>query len=290
VSDLGLAVLAGAGGMIGWGSADFFAKQAVDQLGDLIPLFWSQLVGTLVLVSIALLGGDGLSLSPLLSLEIVGFGVVSGLSYLLLYRGFERGQISLLSPIFATYAGVVVLLSAGLFGEVIPGQRAIALCIILAGVVLLALDLSGVRSSLAARQTGGIPEVIGAMLIFALWLVLWDRFVHDRSWVPLLAAVRAVATLTLFVTARLQRTSLSVSNRQLWPVLGLIGLCDVAAFGLVSLGFSQTAYPSVVAMLSSAFSLPTLLLARWFLGERLARIQLLGVTVIVIGVVLTAGL
>lgn len=284
---LGVAVLTGAGGMIGWGAADFFAKQTVDQLGDLSPLFWGQLVGTVVLVAIWVVGDDRLHLSPLVGLQIIGFGVVSGLSYLLLYRGFARGQISLLSPIFATYAGVVVLLSAGLFGEVIPLQRAIALFIIVAGIVLLTLDLTSLRASLAARQTGGIPEVVGAMLIFAGWLVLWDHFVHDRSWVPLLASVRAVATMTLLITARLQRTSLKVSNRQLWPALGLIGLCDVAAFGLVSLGFSQTAYPSVVAVLSGAFSLPTLLLARFFLGERLDRMQLVGVAVILTGVALT---
>lgn len=284
--NLGLAILAGVGGMVGWGMADFLAKGAVDELGDLPPLFWGQLVGTAALIAIALIGGGSLHLPALDWLKLIGFGIVSGLSYLLLYSGFERGPISLLSPIFAAYAGVVVLLSAGLFGEAIPALRAVALVAILAGILLLALDLTGIRSSIAAHQTGGIPQVLGAMLIFATWLVLWDHFVHDRSWVPLLASMRAVATVTLLGTARVRNTSLRVSNRRLWPTLGAIGIADVAAFGLVSIGFSQTASPSVVAVLSSAFSLPTILLARLFLHERLARVQQVGVVIILTGVVL----
>src|SRR5947209_5714943 len=97
---ISVAVGAGAGGMIGWGSADFFAKKTIDRLDDLTPLFWNQLVGTGLLVIIALVSGDGLHVSVGDCFTITAFGVGSGLSYLLLYRGFAAGQVSLLSPIF----------------------------------------------------------------------------------------------------------------------------------------------------------------------------------------------
>jgi drug/metabolite transporter (DMT)-like permease len=273
--------------MLGWGTADFFAKKTVDVIGDLVPLLWSQFIGTVLLVAVAIVGGETISVSGLDCVELVAFGIVSGLSYLLLYHGFERGQVSLLSPIFAIYGGVVVLLSAGLFGEVIPPVRVAALLVILGGILVLVLDLGGVRRSLAERQLGGVPQVVGAMLIFAAWLVLWDRFVHDRSWVLPLAAVRAVATVTLVATARVQRVSVGVADRRLWPAVAAIAVGDVAAFGLVSLGFSATAHPSIVAVLSAAFSLPTLILARLFLGERLSRLQTVGVAVVLVGVALT---
>ena len=39
-SDLVIAVLAGFGGMLGWGFADFFAKKTIDEIGDVASSFF----------------------------------------------------------------------------------------------------------------------------------------------------------------------------------------------------------------------------------------------------------
>ena len=52
--ELLIAVLAGLGGMLGWGFADFFAKKTVDKIGDIATLVWAHLFGTLVFALIAL--------------------------------------------------------------------------------------------------------------------------------------------------------------------------------------------------------------------------------------------
>ncbi len=51
--ELLIAVLAGLGGMLGWGLADFFAKKTIDEVGDVVSLVWAHIFGTIVLFIIA---------------------------------------------------------------------------------------------------------------------------------------------------------------------------------------------------------------------------------------------
>jgi hypothetical protein len=45
-NSLTAALVAGLGGMLGWGFADFFAKKTIDKIGDLPSLVWAHLFGT----------------------------------------------------------------------------------------------------------------------------------------------------------------------------------------------------------------------------------------------------
>ena len=48
-----IAILAGLGGMIGWGFADFFAKKTIDRIGDIPSLVWAHVFGTSIFILIA---------------------------------------------------------------------------------------------------------------------------------------------------------------------------------------------------------------------------------------------
>jgi drug/metabolite transporter (DMT)-like permease len=221
------------------------------------------------------------------------FGVMSAVSYLPLYRAFGKGQVSLISPIFASFAGVVVVLSAVFFGETIPGGQWLAIAIIFLGVLLISTDprdLVGILRGREAHPTKGLPEVLAALAMYSVWLVLLDQFLSGRDWVFFLLVIRSVAALTLFIYARATGQSLAVPDRQLRPFLALIGLCDVAAFSLVSYGFSQSSHTSIVAVLSSTFSVPTLILAAVFLHERINRLQKVAAAIILCGIVLVSVL
>ncbi len=51
---LSVAILSGLVGMLGWGFADLFAKKTIDEIGDVVSLFWAHVCGVLVLVMVAL--------------------------------------------------------------------------------------------------------------------------------------------------------------------------------------------------------------------------------------------
>jgi drug/metabolite transporter (DMT)-like permease len=287
-----IAIFAGLGGMIGWGFADFFAKRTIDQIGDLATLFWSQLIGVVPILGVLLVVQDVPSLRGFDPVYLVLFGIVSGLSYLPLYSGFGKGQISVLSPIFASYSALVVLLSVVLFRESVPGRQWLAIAVVFAGVLLVSADPRYLGRIARGREhvaAAGVREVLLALIVYSFWLVLLDRFIHGRAWVLFVLVIRSVAVLTLAAYALGRQRGLRVDRPGMWPYLVLVGCCDVAAYSAVAYGFSASSHVSIVAMLSSAFSLPTLLLARVFLKERLTSVQKASACLILGGIALVSA-
>lgn len=283
-----VALVAGLGSMLGWGAADFFAKKTIDKIDDLRTLLWSQAVGIVPLLALFLVHPEVPKFDWNTPLILVAFGVVTALSYLPLYNGFGKGKVSVLSPIFASYAVVVAILSAVFFHEHMSVGRMLAIAVVFAGILLASVDTSELRQIFRrkVKSAAGVPEVLSAMLMYSGWLVLFDQFLQGKNWIPCLLIIRIVATLTLVVYAKLRRREMTVHDRKLWRPIAFIGICDVAAFSFVSYGFSHTHLTSVVAVLSATFSVPTIILAAIFLKERLQRLQLVAVLIILVGVAL----
>jgi uncharacterized membrane protein len=95
-------------------------------------------------------------------------------------------------------------------------------------------------------------------------------------------------TIVIWAVAKFSNTKLKVAQTSVWKFLILIGLCETAAYLAISIGYSKTSFTSVVALLSGAFSLPTIILARAFLKEKITTLQTLGGVVIIIGIMLLA--
>ncbi len=283
-TQLSLAIIAGLGGMLGWGLADFFAKKTIDEIGDLTSLFWGQALGLVPLLSILLLFPGAPSMHLVDAFYLLLFGAVSGASYLMLYHGFGKGQVSLLSPIFASYGGFVVLISFLFFHENITVTQFEIL-----GIVLASIHLGGMRSEFKGiRSVAGFSWVFPAMIVFASWLAVWNQFVSGKYWVIYLLLMRFASAATIWAWARFKKSSLKIPDKKLWLYVALIGVCDVGAYASVTYGFSETSKASIVAMLSGAFSVPTILLAHFFLKERLSKVQMTGIATIITGIILMA--
>ncbi len=95
------------------------------------------------------------------------------------------------------------------------------------------------------------------------------------------------AVMGLVVAAARKPLPLPTPLRTL-PLLALVGWGDAAANGLYVLA-TRSGYLSVVAVFASLYPVATVLIARRVLHERLRRVQVLGVTVAVAGVVLMAA-
>ena len=290
MSSLVIAILSGLGAMVGWGMADFFAKKTIDVIGDVTTLFWSQAIGVLPLVGLFFFRSHVPVLHHFDPLFIVLFGIVSGLSYLPLYAGFGKGQVSLLSPIFASYAAVVAVLSGVFFGEVMSGLRIIAIVVVFAGVLLMSTDLKDLRKFFKKRnkKIDGLRDVLSGMIVYSFWLVLFDHFINGKDWIPFLLAIRICGASSIYIYAKIRHQSLRIKIPALWKFLIMIGLFDVFAFSSLSYGFSHTHLTSVVAVLGATFSLPTVLLARVFLREKVSTAQYAAIGVILAGVALVS--
>lgn len=288
-----IAVLAGFGGMLGWGFADFFAKKTIDEIGSVASLVWAHIFGVLALGSFVayqyILFQRSIPLP--LGLQEWGmlafFGGLQALIYFLVYEGFSKGQLAVLSPVFASYSGIAALFSVLILGEALRINLLVALAIIFIGILLLNIDLSALRSRrIKLIGAPGLWQVGLAALLAAFWTVSWDGFIGGKDWLSYALFMYIFIAFAAWVISRLQRTDLLIKRSGLWKFLILIGVCEVVAYLSISWGFSSTPHLSIVAILSSAFSLPVIVLARVFLKERITTIQTIGGIAIVGGIML----
>jgi drug/metabolite transporter (DMT)-like permease len=295
MSDFGIAVLAGLGGMLGWGIADFFAKKTIDELGDILSLVWAHIFGCAIFLVCAIIrvsARDHTVATPdgwSAWIYVLLFGVLQAIVYLLVYKGFGKGQVAVLNPVFASFSGLTAALSIAFFGEIIRGPIFLTLAVIFAGTLMLGIDTAALRNRrISFGQVPGLPEIAAAIMLAAIWTVLWYQFVNGRDWFWYAFYMYMFMTITLWMVAKLQRVRLVVPELRLWFSLFLIGAFEAGAYVSISLGYSATTRTSVVALLSGAFSLPTIVLARSFLKESVSPLQTAGSVVVIAGIMLLA--
>lgn len=284
-----IAILAGLGGMLGWGFADFFAKKTIDQIGDVTTLFWGQFIGIFPLLAIFFLNPVRPEPKPHDLIFLALLGIFSGLTYIPTYVAFGKGKVSLLSPIFASYSAIVAFISATVFHESLTNMQQLAIIIVLSGIILVSTNpiaLLRLMKGKSKHKTDGLAEILLATVSYSFWLLALDRFLSGRSWVPFLLGIRIFSATTLLFYAKLTGRKLFHGTPKVWKYLIGIGLFDVAAFASISYGFSATPHVAIVTVLSATFSLPTIILARTFLKERVTPLQTLASLTILAGIVI----
>lgn len=292
MNSLVIAFLAGIGGMFGWGIADFLAKKTIDKIGDVASLAWGHFFGTaaLFVAFIFNLHNSGSTFdipsSFLVWIGIMLFGVLQAIVYFYVYKGFGKGQVSLLSPVFASFSGITAVLSIIFFKESVSIHLIIGLIVIFLGIILVNSDnntFSGKKVSFV--KISGFKEVAIATILAGLWTLFWDRFI-GQDWITYTFFMYLFMTITIYLISKRTRVSLKCPQGYLLLFLIFIGLGEVLAYLAVSWGYSMTSHTSVVALLSGAFSLPVIILSKIFLKESVARIQTVGSIVLIVGIIL----
>lgn len=295
-NELLVAILAGLGGMLGWGFTDFFAKKTIDKIGDVTTLFWGQLFGLVPLSLLFFL------VRPSIPQKILDFwpyvivlGAWTGLAYIPVYIAFGKGKISLISSIQSTYAVIVILVSAIFFHEAISLYRQIDFLIIFIGILFIKIDLQDLLCLCTGNKNEkeeikGLKEILFATVLYAVWIIAVDRFINGEYWLPYLFIIHVISVIFIYLYSIFKKISLRFTDKSLYGVLFIIGFCDIIAFSSFYYGLSKTSYTSIVVMLSSAFSLPTIILARVFLKEKITTTQTVAIIVIIAGVMALAFL
>ena len=291
MSEFLIAILAGLGGMFGWGLADFFAKKTIDKIGDVASLAWGHVFGTIALVFMALYQFLFVPTKSVIPADfrtwflLILFGVGQAFVYLFLYKGFGKGQVAVLSPVFASFSGIAAILSISVFGEVLSSQLIIGLITIFAGILLINADVRALQlKHFNFAHIPGFRDIIIATILAGFWTVFWGKFLGSKDWLMYTFIMYAFMTFTILVISKIQKVNLFIVKTSIWKFLIFIGLFETGAYLSISLGYSFTPSISIIALLSGAFSLPTIILAYIFLKERLTRIQAIGSIVIILGI------
>ena len=269
--------------VLGLLTASFFAStslissRSVKVIGSASSLAWTMVVGLLITTPFLVVSGVPANLGASAPwMVMAGIGNVLGI----LLAGFALrvGKVGVVAPILATGGAISALISA-LLGESIAPLVAFVLLVIVAGVVLSAVapdpaPLENERPVYAVVISSLAAVCIGAGL-FATGN-LSDEL--PLSWVLLPARLVGVLIifLPLLLTRRLRIT------RSTAPMVIAMGFTEVLGFICFAIGAQDQV--AVMSVFASQFA-PIAAVAAYFLfKERLGRLQMVGVAVIVLGV------
>jgi drug/metabolite transporter (DMT)-like permease len=272
------AILGGFGAACCFATATLCASRASRLIPPSSVLAWAMLVGLavtapgLALVTVP----DSIGPARIGWLALSGCGNVAGL--LLAYSALRIGKVGVVAPILATEGALAAVISV-VAGEPVDAAAGLLLAVIVVGVVLAAVAPDPALT--------GTPDRLRAPLLAALAALAFGGSLyatgHISSVVPLPWAVlpaRLIGVVALTVplgaTGRLRLT------RPAAPLVITAGICEVCGFGSYALGARHGL--AVAAVLASQFAGIAAVAAFLLFRERLTRLQVVGVSVIVLGV------
>jgi len=271
----------------GYGTSDFVARQASQRIGHVRVLFYLEVVGFFLLAPLAFLfERGGWAWSDIWWL-VLGLGVLNTIASLFLYRAFEYGVLSVVSPIASSYPAATAALAI-LFLDQFPGLLAtLGIVTVLAGLLLL--SRAGVHPSNAPPRDArvGLVSAFAAFAGYGVFYFALKYVVADVGPVTVTAVVRLVGVVLLLGLQAAGAFRVLGLPRSLWPSLASMGVLDSLAFVAFNLGILG-GNVAIVGTLSGLFSAVTVGLAVAVLHERLTRAQIAGVLAVFVGVVLIA--
>jgi len=270
-----------------YGAADFLGGTVAKRATTLAAVIATQGAGLLLLLL-----GTPLMLGATVTSSDVLYGALAGLTGSvgvgLLYRGLAMGPMSVVAPITAVCAVVIPLIAGLMLGEQLTPAAALGVALAIAAVVLLGQDAPGnspahepPRSSAQVAQAVRIALASG-VAIGGFFVCLGRTQAPAGLW-PL-AVSRTVSVSLFLIVALVRREPWQVPAVAIAPAVAC-GALDMIANALYLAAVRQGQL-SLVATLASLYPASTVLLARIVLGERLGRLQLVGVATAGAGIVL----
>ena len=274
--------------MFGWGTSDFLAAKSSRRIGYLLTYFWTQLVAFLIALIYFWIKLPTLNINniPQYLIFLLPAGFLFLVGTLAFYKGLTEGQVSLVSPIGASWAMITVVLSVVFFKEVLQTNQIIAIILIISGIILVSVNLKELLKIKRLTLLGGIKEGLIAMLAWGISLFLMVPVSKALSWFLPVFALKLFGLLFLVIYTMFSKKSLKIDLQiPLLILLFLIGFLDIIAFFAYSFGVERE-YASIVAPVAASFPLVTIILARIFLKEKIVFNQALGIAGVIAGLIL----
>lgn len=265
-----------------WAVHDLLARK-LSQGAALLPILVLVLgAGTLGLLPVAVaLGGWERMTWP-----AGGVAALSGLTFAVaiggLYKAFSLAPVRVVAPVVGAYP-LLILLTAVAQGRAVSGGDWLAVLAIVLGITIVAVAArDDAPEGYAASPGVAMAWAALAALGFAATFGLAQEATRLGSELPVMLVGRIVALAAILSLLVWHRGSLA-PQRGHFGVLGLMGLLDALALGLVTAsgGLPRAEYASVA---SSLFGVLTVLLAAWFLKERVRPVQWAGIACVFGGI------
>jgi uncharacterized membrane protein len=278
--EVGLSLACGLLTATGFGTADFVAKLSTTRVGFLRTALFMQLIGGILLLPFALTDYSRLFLQPWITLDGVLLGLVNAAATIALYKGFEIGRLSVVSPIASCAPLVSVLLAVSFLGETLTKERVIGIGFVIVGIILVCIQTQ--EQDVAKKLGQGAAYAILFMLLGGTISFGLKPVSHVLGvYVPvLLMRWVGVPTLAAAFFAWKPKGEIRLNA---FSFISTIAILDTFGNVVLVMGLSVGTV-SIVAPIAGLFSAVTVLLAWAILKEKITLHQLIGFAAIVVGI------
>jgi drug/metabolite transporter (DMT)-like permease len=274
-----IALLGGLGAALAWGVGTFFSARSSRMIGAWSVVAWVMLFGLVANLAVIAVGPRPGSLGAVDMAWMLVSGLGNAVGLLLEYTALRRGKVGIVTPVTSTEGAIAAVLAVAT-GEALGLASGGTLAVVALGVVLAGAAPD--EPTLDERTSGSGAFWLAALAALSFGVGIFATGHLSASlpvgWAvlpPRLVGV-VIVTLPLALSRRLRLT------RSALPLVAFTGIAEVLGFVCFAVGARQSV--AIAAVLGSQFAVVAGVVAYVFLRERLTRLQLAGVALIVIGV------
>ena len=283
---LSLAVLFGMMVLVCYGVQDFLVAIVSRKIGIFRNSFWYLSIQLALLIVLALFW-----YSPIyMSAAIIGLIILTGLLWaaglILFTRSLIEGNISVVVAITSAWGAVTAILGIIFFHESLSGLQAFYISLVILGTILLSFDLNGFLRGIKGVKKVGMSYALPAMVIYGVTFFLSSVLAKLLGWFDATLFITPPIVIFMFIYGMIRKESLKVSISQL-PSLALMGCLGLIGFFAYNIG-TEYNFTSIVAPISAASPLITVILATVIVREKLSGNQFVGIALVIMGLALLA--
>ena len=278
---LGLALFSG----LTWGSADFVGGLMTKRLPTATVMVVSQTAGLIIISGLVIALGEPRPESRFLVYGGLG-GLAGAIGLASLYKGLAVGRMSIVEPT-AALSGAVPVIVGFIQGERPEMLQLAGMVVAGAGVLLAVRTPEPLGTSPSGTGTSGIGFALVAAVFLGLLVTSLDAAGEASPlWASLMIRLVSVPLFLLAAVATVRRTRRPTAREA--GILAGVGALDNTANVMFAIA-AREGLLTLVSVLGSLYPVATVMLARWFLHERLARWQVVGIAAAFVGVAMIAA-
>ncbi|MBI4173665.1 MAG: EamA family transporter [Candidatus Aenigmarchaeota archaeon] len=273
--------------MAAYGLSSFLTPVAVRKYGLVRPIFYRECFAAIFMLAFILATSQWAPITADVLLLTLAISLLGFFPVITLFKALSIGKLGINVPIANSSVLYTVLLSAIFYREAISLQQAIAIALVVVGVVFISFRPGQLKAANLRHTAAGATYAFATSLIWGLVFFLWKIPVNIIG--PVMTAFILESGMVLWSAGWLRfQVGMRIRRKDL---LFLAGFGLLVALGTMSYNIGiSLAGVSVVAPLTFSYALLVAVLARLFNNERLTRLQYLSMVFIVCGIILlTAG-
>jgi drug/metabolite transporter (DMT)-like permease len=229
-----------------FGTSDYLSKGLTGKVGFYRTTVYTLATsGALVILPLLFLGMPRLpSYSGVALLALISASTF--VAFLFMYRGYQKGHLSVVSPIVNSFPIFSVLFAVFVLKIVLSYEVLLALGGVIFGVILVSTDVSALGRSSGRSLTPGAPEAVLAAFFFAVGFTSLGYAEKTVGYLlPVLAARLGAASVGLLAGLALKQNLKPIGGK---PFLRLLAMGALEASGILAFTLALF-YSSSIAVL-----------------------------------------